>query len=129
MVLRARWSWTGPSAPLAAQGSNQPDADSTAPLLPGSSQQQSSNLSIAALQQHCRSAGLSPYKLPRLVVPVPELPMNSSGKVLKQQLLRDLLQKQSSGSGGHGALGRDSSAGDGAPLVGAAAAAGGHSRL
>jgi acyl-activating enzyme 14 len=61
-------------------------------------------LSLVDLQQHCRAAGLSAFKLPRVVAAWPhsELPLNSSGKVmkaaLKQQLVA-LLSSHASSSG------------------------------
>ena len=45
------------------------------------------------LQQHCRSAGLSGFKLPRTVVAMEELPRNATGKVLKPQVRSMLLEK------------------------------------
>ena len=78
--LQPRWSWTGPG-------------------LPGQVLQQTEGavtVSLVALQQHCRQAGLSPYKLPRAAfASQAPLPMNASGKLLKQQL-KQLLSKQPS---------------------------------
>jgi acyl-coenzyme A synthetase/AMP-(fatty) acid ligase len=48
----------------------------------------------AQLQEHCRSAGLTPFKLPRHLVTLPELPRNSSGKVIKLQLRKLLVGAQ-----------------------------------
>ena len=52
-------------------------------------------VTLQAVQTFCRQANLSPYKLPRLVVAQYEpLPLNASGKVLKQKLKHALLQGQ-----------------------------------
>ena len=76
--LQPGWAWTGPGLP--GQMLQQTEGGET--------------VSLVALQQHCRQAGLSPYKLPRAAFAsqVP-LPMNASGKILKQQL-KQLLSKQ-----------------------------------
>ena len=47
----------------------------------------------ADVQAFCRQANLTPYKLPRLIVAQHEpLPLNASGKVMKQKLRHALLQ-------------------------------------
>ena len=51
------------------------------------------SVTLANVQAFCRQANLSSYKLPRLVVAQYEpLPLNASGKVMKQQLKHALLQ-------------------------------------
>ena len=70
VVLRPGWAWRGYGAFDAAGRAVTP----------------------ALLQQHCRSMGLTPYKLPRYLVALPSLPRNCAGKVLKlavKQLLVD----------------------------------------
>jgi acyl-CoA synthetase (AMP-forming)/AMP-acid ligase II len=57
-------------------------------------QQQQQVLSEADLQQHCRSAGLSAYKLPRVIVQLQGLPLNSSGKIMKVAVREQVLQLQ-----------------------------------
>ena len=50
-------------------------------------------VTLEAVQTFCRQANLSRYKLPRVVVAQYEpLPLNASGKVLKQKLKHALLQ-------------------------------------
>jgi acyl-coenzyme A synthetase/AMP-(fatty) acid ligase len=49
-------------------------------------------LNAEELRRHCREAGLSGFKLPRVLLCVPALPMNSMGKVLKQQVRSMLLE-------------------------------------
>eukprot|EP00891_Asterochloris_glomerata_P001619 jgi/Astpho2/1619/fgenesh1_pm.00028_%23_11_t len=76
--LQPGWAWTGPQLP----GQMLQQAE------------QAETISLEALQQHCRQAGLSPYKLPRAAFATQApLPMNASGKVLKHQL-KQLLSKQ-----------------------------------
>ncbi|KAF6263257.1 hypothetical protein COO60DRAFT_1267638 [Scenedesmus sp. NREL 46B-D3] len=57
-------------------------------------QQQQQVLSQVTLQQHCRAGGLSAYKLPRVVVQLQGLPLNSSGKVVKAVVRQQLVQQQ-----------------------------------
>jgi acyl-CoA synthetase (AMP-forming)/AMP-acid ligase II len=45
-----------------------------------------------ALQQHCRRMGLAGYKLPRIFVWMEALPLNSTGKVMKQALQERMRQ-------------------------------------
>jgi acyl-coenzyme A synthetase/AMP-(fatty) acid ligase len=47
----------------------------------------------ADLQQHCRAAGLTAFKLPRRVAAFAELPRNSSGKVVKAAVKDALLTR------------------------------------
>ena len=42
---------------------------------------------LAEIKRHCTKHGLAPYKRPKRAFIVPELPTNSSGKVLKHQLV------------------------------------------
>ena len=42
---------------------------------------------LAEIKRHCTKHGLAPYKCPKRAFIVPELPTNSSGKVLKHQLV------------------------------------------
>jgi non-ribosomal peptide synthetase component E (peptide arylation enzyme) len=72
VVLRPGWRWL-PERAAAAAGPPQPRA-----------------LSLAALQEHCRNAGLAGFKLPRRAAAVPELPRNTGGKVVKPAV-RELL--------------------------------------
>ena len=78
--LQPGWAWTGPG-------------------LPGQMLQQTeqaATVSLVALQQHCRQVGLSPYKLPRAAfASQAPLPMNASGKILKQQLKQLLFHQLS----------------------------------
>ncbi|KAI8465260.1 MAG: hypothetical protein J3K34DRAFT_525487 [Monoraphidium minutum] len=67
VVLRPGWSWRGEGAAGGPRG-----------------------LGARQLQDYCRAAGLTPYKLPRRLAPLPELPRNSSGKVVKPAV-RELL--------------------------------------
>jgi acyl-CoA synthetase (AMP-forming)/AMP-acid ligase II len=54
-------------------------------------------VTLEQLQQHCRQAGLSGFKVPRLAVRLQQLPVNSTGKVVKglvrQVLAAELLGK------------------------------------
>lgn len=43
---------------------------------------------LAEVKRHCTNHGLAPYKRPRRAFILPELPTNSSGKVLKHQLVK-----------------------------------------
>ena len=40
-------------------------------------------VTLVELQRHCREVGLSGFKVPRLAVPLQQLPVNSTGKVVK----------------------------------------------
>jgi non-ribosomal peptide synthetase component E (peptide arylation enzyme) len=51
-------------------------------------------VTLTELQQHCRTAGLASFKLPRLVAALQDLPRNSSGKVLKAGVRELLLASQ-----------------------------------
>jgi acyl-activating enzyme 14 len=82
VVLRQGWSW-------------QDDFDIQQQQ---QQQQQQQVLSAAGLQQHCWAAGLSPYKLPRVVMQLQGLPLNSSGKVVKAAVREQMLQQQQQGS-------------------------------
>ena len=42
---------------------------------------------LTEIKRHCSNHGLAPYKLPKRAFIVPELPTNSSGKVLKHELV------------------------------------------
>jgi long-chain acyl-CoA synthetase len=79
-------------------------------------QQQQEALSLAALQQHCRAAGLSPFKLPRVVATTAQLPLNSSGKVVKPALKQQLLQLASA-PGSDGSSDAEAAAGGGGDVV------------
>jgi acyl-CoA synthetase (AMP-forming)/AMP-acid ligase II len=67
-------------------------------------------VSPAVLQAHCREvAGLSPYKLPRIILATEQgrgLPVNSNGKVLKQVVKQALVAAGAGGSMGGGELAR-----------------------
>lgn len=77
-MLRPGWAWRGETA-----GDGEPGS--------GSSSGSAGTASAALLQEHCRgAAGLTPFKLPRRVAALRELPRNSSGKVLKAAV-RELL--------------------------------------
>ena len=43
---------------------------------------------LAEVKRHCTNHGLAPYKRPRRAFVLPQLPTNSSGKVLKHQLVK-----------------------------------------
>jgi acyl-activating enzyme 14 len=113
VVLQPGWVWADAGSVLQIQQPMQqlqtqpPPPQQLQQPHPQPSQQQQQHgrvVSAAGLQQHCRSAGLSPYKLPRVVVCTQQLPLNSSGKVLKlelkQQVQAMLTTGRSSGSNG-----------------------------
>lgn len=89
VVLKQGWTW-GTGSEAHEQKVDQPGQQ---PCV-GPQQQQQQCLSQAILQQHCRSAGLSPYKLPRVVVLLQALPLNSSGKVVKAVIRQQILHRQ-----------------------------------
>ncbi|GBF96919.1 hypothetical protein Rsub_08999 [Raphidocelis subcapitata] len=78
VVLRPGWAWReelgGSTATNAAAGGRR-------------------LVTPAELQQHCRAAGLTAFKLPRRVAVLAELPRNSSGKVVKPAVKQALLTR------------------------------------
>ena len=76
LSLDRRYSWTGAILSV--------PTETSVPAQP---------VTLASVQDFCRRANLSPYKLPRLIVAQYEpLPLNASGKVMKPELKRALLQ-------------------------------------
>jgi acyl-activating enzyme 14 len=82
VVLRDGWHWQEAGDGLQQQQQQQQQ---------GLQQQV---VDVAVLQQHCRAAGLSAYKLPRVIVQLQGLPLNSSGKVVKAAVREQMLQQQ-----------------------------------
>ena len=79
LSLDKRFAWNGP---LLGMPSTTPDPANC--------------VTLASVQAFCRQANLSPYKLPRVIVAQHEpLPLNASGKTMKQQLKHALLQGES----------------------------------
>jgi acyl-activating enzyme 14 len=95
VVLREGWSWqeAGNSQQQHPQQQHQLQL-----------QQQQQVMNQAVLQQHCRSAGLSAYKLPRVVMQLQGLPLNSSGKVVKAAVREQMVQQQQQESAGSAAV-------------------------
>jgi acyl-activating enzyme 14 len=91
VVLQPGWGWRDAATVLLPQQQQQ-QHDSQAAAQNAPQQQQCGFLTAAELQQHCRAALLSPYKLPRVVVCAQQLPLNSSGKVVKAQLKQQAQQ-------------------------------------
>jgi acyl-activating enzyme 14 len=89
VVLQPGWGWGDAGTVLLPQ---QQPHDSQAAGRNAPQQQQCGVLTAAVLQQHCRDALLSPFKLPRVVVCAQQLPLNSSGKVVKAWLKQQVQQ-------------------------------------
>jgi acyl-CoA synthetase (AMP-forming)/AMP-acid ligase II len=105
VLLQPGWAWGGAAGVAPQQQGNVSGA--TAPQQ--QQQRQGTDpvgsgfkgvVSAADLQQHCRSVLLSPYKLPRVLVCVQQLPLNSSGKVVKAVLKQQVQQLLAAGLAG-----------------------------
>jgi len=100
VVLRAGWTWQGETSSSSSSSSSSSAAaaaENTAPAsaaAAAASASGGSSLTLAQLQEHCRAAGLTAYKLPRRVAAVQELPRNSGGKVVKPTVQNMLLTSQ-----------------------------------